>query len=256
MTDASPDELRLIPLRGVPWVMPGDDLADILFAALATSGQTLQVGDVLVLAQKIVSKAEGRLVHLPTVTPSTRAEELAQKTQKDARLVELVLLESAEVLRAVPGVLVVAHRLGMVLANAGIDRSNVDGHDCALLLPVDPDASSGALRREIKARTGLDVAVLIIDSIGRAWRMGTVGTTIGASGLPTLLNLRGTPDLFGRPLETTEIGMADELAAAASLVMGQGAEGRPIVLARGVPYARTEASAKNLIRPRDKDLFR
>jgi coenzyme F420-0:L-glutamate ligase/coenzyme F420-1:gamma-L-glutamate ligase len=259
MTDASQTaSLTLVVLRGVPLVQPGDDLADIILAAAAETGEALRPRDVIVLAQKVVSKAEGRTVDLATVTPSPRAVELAQATAKDPRLVELILAESTEVLRQRPGAIIVAHRLGYVLANAGIDMSNVgpDGEERALLLPADPDRSCRMIRAAIRERTGVDVAVLIIDSFGRAWRNGTVGTAIGVSGFPGLLDLRGTPDLFGRPLQITEVGLADELAAAASLLMGQAAEGAPIVLARGVPYGRRESAIQELIRPKAQDLFR
>lgn len=249
-------DLLLRPLRGVPSVAGGDDLSAIVLAALKATGDTLADGDVVVLAQKIVSKAEGRTVDLRTVAPSERAIGLAMATGKDARVVELILAESSEVLRHRPGLLIVAHRLGLVLANAGIDHSNVDGDEHVLLLPVDPDGSAQTLRTALKAKTGADVAVVIIDSLGRAWRMGTIGTAIGVAGLPGLLDLRGRPDREGRLLETSELGLADELAAAASLVMGQADEGTPIVLARGVPYARREGSAAELVRPKDRDLFR
>jgi coenzyme F420-0:L-glutamate ligase/coenzyme F420-1:gamma-L-glutamate ligase len=249
-------DLLLRPLRGIPPIAAGDDLADIALASLQESDERLREGDVLVFAQKIVSKAEGRAVDLASVVPSTRALKLANETDKDARLVELILRESSEVLRHRPGLLIVVHRLGFILANAGIDRSNVGGGDRVLLLPIDPDASAARIREDLRAKTGLDVAVTIIDSIGRPWRMGTVGTAIGVSGIPALLDLRGRPDLHGRPLESTEIGFADELAAAASLAMGQADEGTPIVLARGVPYARRDSLARDLLRSKDKDLFR
>ena len=249
-------DLILKPLRGVPAVQRGDDLAQIALAALDESGERLTADDVLVFAQKIVSKAEGRSVDLGTVTPSERACALAAETGKDARLVELILQELSEVLRQRRDLLIVRHRLGFSLANAGIDASNVDGSNHVLLLPIAPDASAGRIGNDLRARTGLDIGVLIIDSLGRPWRMGTVGTAIGVSGLPALLDLRGQLDLHGRPLESTEIGLADELAAAASLVMGQAAEGTPIVLARGVPYARHEGSARELVRPKRMDLFR
>jgi coenzyme F420-0:L-glutamate ligase/coenzyme F420-1:gamma-L-glutamate ligase len=257
---AAVHELSLRALAGVGAIRPGDDLARVVLDALAASAQSLQDGDVVVLAQKIVSKAEGRMVALATVTPSERAVALAALAQKDPRIVELILAESDEVLRVRPGAIIVAHRLGFVAANAGIDQSNLaengDGDQHALLLPRDPDGACRTLRAALMAATGVEVAVMIIDSIGRAWRNGTIGTALGVSGMPGLLDLRNTPDLFGRPLKTSELGLADELAAAASLVMGQAAEGRPIVLARGVPYARRDGSARELIRPKAMDLFR
>jgi coenzyme F420-0:L-glutamate ligase/coenzyme F420-1:gamma-L-glutamate ligase len=252
----SAHDLVLTALPGIPMIAAGDDLAAIIAKALRDADLVLAAGDVLVLAQKIVSKAEGRLVDLATIVPSPRAVALAEETGKDARLVELVLSESTEVLRHRPGVLIVAHKLGLVLANAGIDRSNVDGREHVLLLPRDPDRTCAELRRAIAATTGVEVGVMIIDSIGRAWRNGTIGTAIGVAGLPGLLDLRATPDLFGRPLETTEVGLADELAAAASLVMGQAGEGTPVVLARGLGYGRRDGTARELVRAREKDLFR
>jgi coenzyme F420-0:L-glutamate ligase/coenzyme F420-1:gamma-L-glutamate ligase len=219
----------------------------------------LQAGDVVVLAQKIVSKAEGRLIELGGVEPSAKAVEIAAQSDKDPRVVQLILDESDEILRVRPGAVIVSHRLGFVAANAGIDQSNIgngDDDDRVLLLPLDPDGSCDRLRAELKSRTGIDVAVVIIDSIGRAWRNGTIGTAIGVSGMAGLLDLRTKPDLFGRPLKTSELGLADELASAASLVMGQSSEGRPIVLARGVPYARRDGNAQELIRPKEIDLFR
>jgi coenzyme F420-0:L-glutamate ligase/coenzyme F420-1:gamma-L-glutamate ligase len=256
--DRTSGVLTLLPLHGIPPVQAGDDLSDMVIRALAQSNETLQPRDVLILAQKIVSKAEGRSVELNTVTPSPRAVALANATAKDPRVVELILSESTEVLRQRPGAIIVAHRLGYVLANAGIDQSNVGpgGGERALLLPADPDRSCLKLRERLRERTGVDVAVLIIDSFGRAWRNGTVGTAIGVSGFPALADLRGKPDLFGRPLQVTEVGLADELAAAASLMMGQAAEGTPVVLARGVPYERRESGIQELIRPKDQDLFR
>jgi coenzyme F420-0:L-glutamate ligase/coenzyme F420-1:gamma-L-glutamate ligase len=253
---ARPHSLVLTAVPGIPMIAAGDDLAAIIVKALRDADLALAAGDVLVLAQKIVSKAEGRSVDLATVTPSPRAVALAEETGKDFRVVELILAESTEVLRHRPGVLIVAHKLGLVLANAGIDRSNVDGREHVLLLPRDPDRSCAELRRAIAAGTGVEAGVVIIDSIGRAWRNGTIGTAIGVAGLPGLLDLRGTPDLFGRPLETTEVGLADELAAAASLVMGQAGEGTPVVLARGLRYGRRDGTASELIRVREKDLFR
>ncbi|MFT3721122.1 coenzyme F420-0:L-glutamate ligase [Pseudorhodoferax sp.] len=251
-------ELRLRALRGIPEVRPGDDLCALVLRALADSGETLRDGDALVLAQKIVSKAEGRLMDLATVRPGARAEALAAEADKDPRLMELVLQESREVLRCRRGVVVVEHRLGFVMANAGIDQSNVAQHGAgvALLLPVDPDASCAALRAGLRAATGADVAVLVIDSHGRAWRNGAVGVAIGVAGMAAVADLRGQADRHGRALRVTEVGAADELAAAASLLMGQAAEGRPVVLARGLPWPRGDGRARDLVRPRAQDLFR
>jgi len=247
--------IRALP--GVPLIAAGDDLAAVVLAALAAADERLADGDVVVLAQKIVSKAEGRAVPLAQVVASPAAEELAKRCDKDPRLVELILAESAAVMRVRPGVLVVRYRLGIVLANAGIDQSNVDQAEgpVALLLPVDPDGSAAAIRAALRAATGADVAVVIIDSLGRAWRNGTCGMAIGCAGMPGLLDLRGTPDLYGRELATSELGLADEVAAAASLAMGQAAEAAPIVLLRGVRRDRTEGTAAELIRPLELDLF-
>ncbi len=255
-------DLLLRPLAGIPPIAAGDDLVAVVCAALASSDERLREGDVVVLTQKIVSKAEARQVDLVGTVPSARAKKLAGETGKDPRVVELILRESREVLRCRPGLIVVVHRLGFILANAGIDQSNVggvgggEGEGSILLLPLDPDGSAAAIRAGLRERTGVDVAVLIIDSLGRPWRLGTAGMAIGVSGLPALVDLRGRRDLFGRRLETTVLALADELAAAASLVMGQADEGRPIVLARGVPYARRESSAHELLRPKEEDLFR
>jgi coenzyme F420-0:L-glutamate ligase/coenzyme F420-1:gamma-L-glutamate ligase len=253
-------KLELIALQGVGRIAPGDDLALRIVRAAAQTGIALADGDVLAVAQKVVSKSEGRFAVLDDVTPSPRAMDLAATCLKDARLVELVLRESREVLRAVPDVLIVEDRRGLVLANAGIDQSNVEpdaaGRARVLLLPEDPDASAQRLRTRIRALAGVEAGVLVNDSIGRAWRLGTVGTCIGASGLPGLLDLRGSRDLNGRALQTTEVGYADELAAAASLLMGQAGEGRPVVLIRGAALPRTDGNARELQRTRDKDLFR
>ena len=230
-------------------VQQGDDLAALLSAAMARAGLAPQQGDVLAVAQKIVSKAEGRSIALAPVEPSAAARELAEQTGKDARLVELILSESERVVRARPNLIIVKHRLGFVMANAGIDQSNIgaDGH--ALLLPRDPDGSAAALA----ARLGLPV--VITDSFGRAWRRGTVGVAIGAAGLPALRDLRGQADLFGRTLMVSITGFADEIAAAAGLVMGQGAEGQPAVLVRGLSWSGAENPASELLRPAQEDLF-
>lgn len=249
--------LTIHALPGVPLVAAGDDLPALIMAALGRAGLALAQGDVVVLAQKIVSKAEGRAVALAGVKPSFAAQDLATRCDKDARLVELILSESERVMRVRRGVLIVRHRLGFVLANAGIDQSNVDQGEgpVALLLPHDPDASAAAIRDALRQAGGVDVAVLIIDSFGRAWRNGTCGVAIGVAGMPGLLDLRGQPDLHGRRLETSELGLADEVAAAASLVMGQAAEGAPVVLLRGVGHARRDGTAAELIRAPEMDLF-
>jgi len=252
-------EARYVALAGVPMIKQGDDLAAVILSALAASGERLCDGDVVVIAQKIVSKAEGRAVRLADVVPSPAALSLAEEVNKDPRLVELILGESDEVVRKRRDVLVVAHKLGFVMANAGIDMSNVEhrsADDTALLLPVDPDASCVRLRTSLKQLTGADVGIVINDSHGRAFRNGTVGVAIGVAGLPALLDRRGEPDLFGRALQHTDIGLADEIAAAASLLMGQAREGKPVVLARGIPMQRREGTAAELVRPRRLDLFR
>ena len=253
--------ITLTPLPGIQLIHPGDDLPKILLQALARAGIALQEGDILVLAQKIVSKAQGRLVNLATVIPSARALALAAETEKDPRLLELVLQESATVLRTRPGSIIVEHRLGFVCANAGIDHSNVAGEgnpaeEWVLLLPEDPDATALDIRGQLEAASGVHLGVLIIDSHGRAWRLGTVGVAIGLSGLPGLVDLRGRVDLFGYTLRITQVGVADELAAAASLLMGQAAEGTPVVHVRGFPYPLREGSLREILRPKDQDLFR
>ena len=253
--------LTLTPLHHIPLIRQGDDLAEFVVNALEKNNIALEENDILVFAQKIVSKAEGRAVNLVTVTPSERAVELARQTEKDPRLVELILCESNEVLRTRIGTIIVEHKLGFVCANAGIDHSNVAGagdstEEWVLLLPKEPDRSAEKLREAIRSKTGKRIAVLIIDSHGRAWRTGTVGVAIGIAGLPGLEDLRGMPDLLGFTLRITQVGAADELAAAASLVMGQAAEGTPVVHVRGFPYPLRDGSLKELIRPKDQDLFR
>ena len=340
----TPGELRVRALSGLPAIRPGDDLAELLAAAIVRSGESLRDGDVVVVAQKIVSKAEGRRVRLSDVVPSPRAVELAARTDKDPRAVEVILGESVEVVRAVPGVLIVETRHGIVLANAGADMSNIEHDeedDHLLLLPEDPDASADRLRAGLAYRMQMQAActvgtdalagtdtgigrnaatgfgetsppadeapdapsgadrgtllgeivatsagssggsrpgtvegtpaafdgeaprfgVIVADSVGRAWREGTVGLAIGVSGLPARLDRRGEPDLFGRALHVTEVGIADSIASAASIVMGEGAEGRPAALVRGLSFDdRSEAEragrARDLVRPRERDLFR
>jgi coenzyme F420-0:L-glutamate ligase / coenzyme F420-1:gamma-L-glutamate ligase len=253
--------LSLTSLQYIPLIRHGDNLADIIVSALQENQITLADSDILVIAQKIISKAEGRAVNLAKVMPSRRAMELAEKTEKDARLVELILQESNEVLRTRIGTIIVEHKLGFVCANAGIDHSNVAGvgdstEEWVLLLPAEPDRSAEIIRQSIQAKTGREIGILIIDSHGRAWRNGTVGVAIGIAGLPSLQDLRGELDLFGFTLRITQVGVADELAAAASLAMGQAAEGTPIVHVRGFPYPLRQGSMQELLRPKEQDLFR
>jgi coenzyme F420-0:L-glutamate ligase/coenzyme F420-1:gamma-L-glutamate ligase len=254
-------QLSLTALPDLPLVEPGDDLAALILTALRQTGLTLADGDVLIVAQKVVSKAEGRLVDLKAVDPSEAAIELANQTQKDPRLVEVILGESKQVLRTRPGLIIVEHRLGFVCANAGVDHSNVRGPGGApgewvLMLPLDPDRTAQRLCESLRSRTGAGIGILIIDSHGRAWRMGTVGVAIGVAGFPAVLDLRGHPDLFGDLLQVTQVGLADELAAGASLVMGQADEGLPVVHARGLPYTLRDGSLNELLRPKEDDLFR
>lgn len=249
--------VTLTALIGIPAIRPGDDVAAILAEALAATGRALSDGDVLVVTHKIISKAEDRYRRLADVTPSPRARVLAEETGKDAALVEIILSESRDVLRSRPGLIITEHRLGMVMANAGIDQSNTDGDPGrVLLLPEDPDASSVALRAGLGARLGVDMAVVVSDSVGRAWRHGVVGLAIGAAGLPALQDLRGRSDLDGRVLEVTQVGLADEIASAAELLMGEADEGVPAVLVQGVGRREGESPAAALIREPDQDLFR
>lgn len=255
------EPLTLTPLPSIPLIQPGDDLGSLIQKAIRQAGINPLDGDIIVIAQKIVSKSEGRLVNLATVKPSQRALELAKVTEKDPRIVELVLQESKEILRTRPRTVIVEHRLGFVCANAGIDHSNVKGEgdeieEWVLLLPENPDASAHKIRQELEEVFRVHLGVMIIDSHGRAWRMGTTGVAIGLSGLPGLVDLRGQPDLFGYVLQITQVGAADELAAAASLVMGQAAEATPVVHVRGFPYPLRESHLAELLRPKEMDLFR
>lgn len=254
---ASAPRLEILALEGVPDISEGDDLCRIVLEAYRASDLAPATEDILVVAQKIVSKAEGRQVDLASISPSREAERLAAETEKDARAIELILSESEEVMRARPGLIVVRHRLGFVLANAGIDASNVEkgGDAHVLLLPRDPDRSAASLRAEIERRTGVAPGVIVGDSLGRAWRLGTTGTALGAAGVTALADLRGTPDMFGRPLMVSEVGLADQIASAAALAMGEAGERRPVVLVRGLAAASEDSRAADLIRPREFDLF-
>jgi coenzyme F420-0:L-glutamate ligase/coenzyme F420-1:gamma-L-glutamate ligase len=251
--------LILHAVPGIPLVEPGDDMAELILAALAASELGLEGGDVLVLAQKIVSKAEGRYAYLNGVEPSAEAVELAGQCDKDPRHMQIVLNESREIIRRRPGVVIVEHVLGYVHANAGIDRSNINSEDDnprLLLLPENPDRSAAELRSALLASTGVGVNIIINDSAGRAWRNGTVGFAIATAGFEALENRVGEADLYGRPLEVTEVAVADELAAAASFMMGQGDEALPLVLIRGAKLRPSAAGSAGLIRDREKDMFR
>jgi coenzyme F420-0:L-glutamate ligase/coenzyme F420-1:gamma-L-glutamate ligase len=252
-------DLRLTAVPHMPHVQPGDDLAGLILDALQAANISLLDGDILAIAQKIVSKAEGRFVQLAEVQPSERALKVAAQTEKDPRIVELILQESDEISRLRPGVLIVRHRLGFTSANAGIDRSNVaqdDEDGTVLLLPIDPDRSAAQLRETFQARLGVKIGVVITDSHGRPFRMGTVGVAIGVAGIPALWDRRGEPDLYGYELQYTDIGVADEIAAAARLLMGQAAEGMPVVLLRGLHLPVVGGKATDLVRAKEKDLYR
>lgn len=285
-------QIIITAVPGIPLIEPGDNLAAIILSRMEATGLGVQDGDILVVAQKVVSKAEGRLVRLGTVTPSSRAREVAAQTGKDPRLVEIILADTRAISRMRKGLLIVEHNLGFIAANAGVDRSNVapnpstgplrHAHDDASTgpspasggtsggasgqgeervwvaqLPVDPDASARGIRSQLMAATGKEVAVIINDTHGRPWRVGAVGVAIGVAGIAPVEDLRGQPDLFGHVLENTQVGLADQVAAAASLVMGQADEGRPVALIRGLDYqVRNDVSARELLRPREQDLYR
>lgn len=250
--------LELHALEGLPLVAPGDDLAALLAGGLREMAIAPQDGDILVVAQKVVSKAEGRLVDLEDVEPSARACTLAREVGKDARLVEVILRESTEVVRHKKDVLIVAHRLGFVMANAGVDQSNVglDGRSRVLLLPCAPDASAARIKARLDQEFSADLGVIINDSFGRPWRNGVVGVALGAAGVPALWNLVGAPDLFGRPMRVTEVALADQIASAASLLMGEADEGLPAVHIRGLTWPAECVPASSLVRPREMDMFR
>ncbi len=252
-------QLSLTALPDFPLVEPGDDLATLILDCLAAAGQSLADGDLLVLAQKIVSKAENRYAYLADIEPGEEAVALAAEADKDPRQAELILRESREVLRKRPGVIIVEHKLGYVHANAGIDKSNITSeadNPRVLLLPEDPDASARELRETLRQRAGVDVNIIINDSAGRAWRNGTLGFAIGTAGFEPVEDRVGDADLFGRALEVTEVAVADELAAAASFLMGQAAEGAPVVLVRGARLRPSQQGSSRLLRHRDQDMFR
>jgi coenzyme F420-0:L-glutamate ligase/coenzyme F420-1:gamma-L-glutamate ligase len=247
--------LELVALDGIGEIQAGDDLAAAIEAAAATTGVTLRDDDVLVVTQKIVSKAEDRLVDLATIEPSPLARSWAERWGKDARQVEVVLRESAQIVRMGPGGLIISRtRHGLVCANAGVDVSNVGGGDVAALLPLDPDASARGLRDGLRDRLGVAPAVIVSDSFGRAWRNGIVNVAIGSAGIEGLLDLRGEPDVAGRPMRATIIAVADELASAADLAGGK-VDGRPVIAVRGYAWRPSERGAADLVMEPERDLF-
>lgn len=251
--------VTLTAVPGIPSIEPGDDLGAILIDSLRRSGIAPRDRDVFVIAQKVVSKAEGRYIDLRAVVPSARAIELAATVRKDPRIIEVILSETQEVVRHGEGVLIVAHRLGFVMANAGVDQSNIEhpeGGERVLLLPENPDASCAVLKARMDQVFGADLGIVINDSFGRPWRNGVVGVALGAAGLPSLLSLIGAPDLFGRAMRVTEVALADEIAAAASLLMGQTDEGLPLVHVRGLAWDAPARNAAVLLRQKEQDMFR
>ncbi len=238
-------------------ISPGDHLAEQILHALDANRIILQSGDVLVIAQKIISKAEDRCIELATINPSNEAILLAKEVDKDPRIVELILSESDSVMRKKPGVLITRHRLGLVGAHAGIDQSNVDhaAGESALLLPRDPDASASKLLAELMQHAGVQLGLIISDSMNRPWRMGTVGCAIGSAGISVLDDYRGGTDIFGRELKVTLINRADAIASAATLVMGETTEKIPLVIVRGFSPEKSDSTAKDIIRPLDEDMF-
>ena len=253
------DRLTLIALAGIPLVKPGDNLTELISTALEQSGEQLFNDDILVVAQKIVSKSEECLINIKEIQPSEYAKKLAIEVDKDPRVVEVIIQESRSVIRKKPGVLIVENKLGLIMANAGIDHSNVESdfpEEMLLLLPDDPDASATQLRDNIFERFGVAVGVIINDSVGRPFRTGTTGLAIGIAGLPAVADLRGDKDLFGRELRVSEEAVGDEIAAAASLVQGQGAEGKPVVLLRGYKTCAPPQPATATLRAPEEDMFR
>lgn len=252
-------QITLTAIPNIPEVVPDDDVANIIVTALHAAEMALQAGDAVVIAQKIISKAENRYAYLDEVVPSAEAQQVAQQTAKDPRLVELILQESAEISRMREGVLIVRHKLGFVSANAGIDRSNVaqdERGERVLLLPIDPDKSAETIRNTLQNHFQAEIGVIISDSHGRPHRMGTVGVAIGVAGIQALIDKRGTPDRYGYKLQHTDIGVADELAAAAGLLMGQAAESTPVVIVRGLELPQDDGGIEGLYRPKEKDLYR
>jgi coenzyme F420-0:L-glutamate ligase/coenzyme F420-1:gamma-L-glutamate ligase len=250
-------QLSLFAVPGIPLIGKGDDLVAILLDALRAAAIELADGDIVVVAQKLISKAEGRTVALSTVEPSAAAIELAAATEKEPAIAQLIIDESRRILRSRPGVIIAEHKLGFVLANAGIDRSNVEADaDVVLLLPENSDQSAAELRAGLSAALGIQLGVIIADSVGRAWRMGTTGMTLGCAGVEALANLRGRHDMFGRELQVSEHAIADSVASAAELIMGEADEATPVVIVRGLDQGTATQNSQVLLRPNDEDMFR
>jgi coenzyme F420-0:L-glutamate ligase/coenzyme F420-1:gamma-L-glutamate ligase len=250
----SQGRIELIPIVGMPEIREGDDLARMIFTAALRTKIHLQNRDILVVAQKIISKAEGRIARLSTIEPTAQASQLAARGARDPRLVEVILRESRRIVREHPVLIVETHH-GFVCANAGVDHSNVPGDDMVTLLPIDPDRSARQLRTSLRKITKKDVAVLISDTFGRPWRLGLTNVVVGAAGVPVMFDLRGTRDRDAKPLQATILAVADELAAAAGLAMGK-RDGIPVVIIRGYNYRPTQMPATKIIRPAGEDLFR
>ena len=250
--------MTVFTLPGIPEVQAGDDPAALIADALEAAGEVLEAGDIIVAAQKIVSKAEGRYIELADMKPSEEALEWAAKTEKDPRLVQAILDETEQVLRWRPNLLVVEHKRGWVMANAGADQSNIEGAEGerVLMLPLDPDASAAEIRSGLQDRYGGPLGVIIADSVGRAWRVGTVGLALGASGVRVMADIRGELDRQGRELKVSIVGAGDEIAAAANLLIGEAAEGTPVAIVRGLDMLDTDQSGADLVRASSEDLFR
>ena len=248
-------EIRFMAIRGIGEISPGDDVAFQIVEAARNAGLSFKPGDILVIAQKVVSKAEGRLVDLRSVNPSREAREIAERQQRDARLVEVILRESRSVLRQDHHLLITETHHGFICANSGVDRSNVPGEETVSLLPIDPDASAAELSQSLRERTGAEIPVIITDTFGRAWREGLTNAVIGLAGMAPLIDYRGQEDDYGYPLSATILAVADEIAAATGLLMGK-TERVPAVLVRGYPYRPCQANARQLLRAPERDLFR
>ncbi len=248
---------KVIP--NIPLINPNDDLVNIILQSLASVGQELENNDIIAIAQKIVSKSEGRIIDLATVKPSEKAIELAEEINKDPRQIELVLSESSEIIAYKPGVIIVEHQSGVVLANAGIDHSNVDGSkekEIVCLLPENANKSAKQLKKELENQCNKQIGIIITDSVGRPWRMGTTGVAIGSAGIETIRDLRGNKDMFGHELMVSETADADSLASAACLLMGEGDDATPVVLIRGAKTVTSDQNTRQLLRPKDEDMFR